>query len=128
MPSIRKLAPAEVQAIETKAKGARKLTEELYDQVIAEFAAGEYGEIVPDPGENRLTARNRLTAAAKRRNVKLTFLRTRGEAMRFKIDDDGDLIKSEAVINIPEPQPEAAPVSSDAPPKRRGGRPKKNAS
>ena len=35
MPQLRKLAPEEVQAIEDKGKGTRKLTEEQYEQLSA---------------------------------------------------------------------------------------------
>ena len=43
----------------------------------------------PDPDENRLTSRNRLKAAASRRGLSLTFLRTTGQTMRFKVDTGG---------------------------------------
>jgi hypothetical protein len=135
MPTVRKLAPEEVQVIENKGKGIRKLTEEQYDQALADFAIGDYGELTPDPDENRLTARNRLKAAASRRGISLTFLRVTGDVIRFKVgeaypdgkevvsnDESAELAK--AYRAIPEPEPE--PVSSDAPPKRKGGRPRKN--
>jgi hypothetical protein len=133
MPQVRKLAPEEVQAIENKAKGLRRLTEEQYDRALADFNLGDYGEIIPDPEENRLTARNRLKAAAGRRNLTLKFLRTTGDAMRFYVDPGNGQngAKQEVMEMIPEPQPEpepepvSVPVSSDAPPKKRGGRPKK---
>lgn len=124
MPSVRKLAPEEVQAIENKGKGTRKLTEEQYDQALADFAAGEYGEIAPDSGENRLTARNRLKAAARRRGVTLTFLRTTGDTMRFKVDEKQGAGQQPSEPE-PAPPPVLVPVASDVPPKRRGGRPKK---
>jgi hypothetical protein len=41
MPQVRKLEAVEVQAIEDKGKGTRKLTEERYDRAFAEFAAGD---------------------------------------------------------------------------------------
>lgn len=85
MPNVRKLAPEEVQTIENKGKGVRKLIEEQYDAVLAGFEVGDYGELLPDADEKRLTARNRLKAAASRRGLSLTFLRTTGEAVRFKV-------------------------------------------
>src|SRR6185503_12135727 len=45
MPTVRKLAPEEVQAIHTKGKGPRKLTEEQYDGFLSEFESGDYGEV-----------------------------------------------------------------------------------
>lgn len=86
LPIIRTLAPEKVQTLEDKGKGVRKLTEERYDQVIAEFEQGDYGELIPDFGEKRLTARNRLKAAAARRVLSLHFRRGRGEVMRFKVE------------------------------------------
>jgi hypothetical protein len=71
MPQVRKLAPEEVQAIENKGKGQRKLTEELYDAFLSEYEVGDYGEAELDPDEKRLTVRNRLRAAASRRDVGL---------------------------------------------------------
>jgi hypothetical protein len=56
MPQVRKLAPEEAQSLEDKGKGTRKLTEERYDRAFAEFEAGDYGELIPDAGENRLTS------------------------------------------------------------------------
>jgi hypothetical protein len=126
VPQVRKLAQDEVEAIVNKGKGVRKLTEEQYDRAIADFSVGDYGEIIPDPEENRLTARNRLKAAAGRRNLTLTFLRTTGDAMRFYVDpgrsEDG--AQQQVMEMVPEPQPEPEPVPL-APPKKRGGRPKK---
>jgi hypothetical protein len=131
MPQVRKLDQQEVAAIVNKGKGVRKLTEEQYDQAIADFAVGDYGEIIPDPEENRLTARNRLKAAAGRRNLTLQFLRTTGDAMRFYVNagNGQNGVQQEVMEMVPEPQPEPepAPVSSEEPPKKKrgGGRPKK---
>lgn len=117
MPTVRKLAPQEIETIENKGKGLRKIIADQYDRFLADYDVGDYGEAVLDEDENRLTVRNRFKAAAGRRNVGLQFLRTTGDVIRFKvIPANGD----EAV--------ETAPVSSDAPPKRRPGRPKKTAS
>jgi hypothetical protein len=131
MPQVRKLAPEEVQTIENKGKGTRKLTEEQYDAILADYEVGEYGEAVLDKGENRLTVRNRLKAAATRRGLGITFRRTNGDLLRFQIVDGSSGNSSESEISgesastalIEEPAP--APVSAEAPPKRKGGRPKK---
>ena len=64
MPQVRKLAPEEVQTIENKGKGTRKLVEEQYDSILADYEVGDYGEAVLDEGENRLTVRNRLVLRA----------------------------------------------------------------
>ena len=126
MPQVRKLAQEEVNAIVNKGKGLRKLTEEQYDRAIVDFSVGDYGEIIPDPEENRLTARNRLKAAAGRRNLALKFLRTTGDAMRFYVEPGGseDGAQQQVMEMVPEPEPEEEPAPV-APPKKRGGRPKK---
>jgi hypothetical protein len=85
MPQIRKLTPAEVQTLEYKPTGQRKLIEEQYDAILSDYAAGEYGEAALEPDENRLTVRNRLRAAAVRRGFGIDFRRTNGDFIRFQI-------------------------------------------
>jgi hypothetical protein len=125
MPAVRKLSAEEVQTLENKGKGIRKLTEEQYDTALADFEIGDYGELISDPDEKRLTARNRLKAAASRRGVSLTFLRTTGDVMRFKVSAGDGYVGEQPELVEPEPEPEPVPVSSETPPKRRGGRPRK---
>src|SRR5215208_6005575 len=108
MPSVRKLSADEVWALENKGKGQRRLIEEQYDSIIGEYAEGEYGEALLEPGENRLTVRNRLKAAARRRNLAIDFRRTKEDLLRFQ------------VVAPTEPEPAAPPA-----PKTRG-RKKKN--
>src|SRR5258707_15317034 len=85
MPQVRKLAPEEVQTIQNKGKGTRKLVEEQYDAILSDYAVGEYGEAVLDEDENRLTVRNRLRAAAGRRELGIFFRRTSGDLVRFQV-------------------------------------------
>jgi hypothetical protein len=130
MPTLRKLVPEEIQTIENKGKGLRKLTEEQYDQFLAEYDADEYGEAELSDDEKRLTVRNRLKAAAGRRGLRLNFLRTTGSIIRFKVvSDNGQVAKQPTTRKrTPASEPEPVPVASNAPPaKRRGGRPKKQA-
>jgi hypothetical protein len=126
MPSFRKLEPEEIQTIENKGKGTRKLTEELYDSILADYEVGEYGEGVLESGENRLTVRNRMKAAASRRGVGIDFRRTTGDLIRFKITEGSNGSSSVAAAAPVEPPPV---ISSEppAPAKRKGGRPKKSA-
>jgi hypothetical protein len=119
---MRKLAPEEVKALENKGKGQRKLIEEQYDAILGEYASGDYGEAYLEPGENRLTVRNRLRAAAKRRGFDTKFRRTSTDLIRFQVVEQGN--------GTPEAAPVVAEVVSYAAPpalKKRGGRPKKNA-
>lgn len=132
MPSIRKLAPHEVQTLEDKGKSDRKLKEEEYDRLIADFDVGDLGELTPDHDEKRLTARNRLKAAASRRGLSVTFLRTSGETMRFKVDSGnggGGQAKQKRVRRERDYQDQPTPVvpslNAAPPAKKRGGRPKK---
>ena len=85
MPSVRKLTQEEVRTIENKGKGLRKLIEEEYDMFLREYEVGDYGEAELTSDEKRLTVRNRLKAAAKRRDVSIDFKRTQGNILRFKI-------------------------------------------
>ena len=69
MPNVRKLSADEVRTLENKGKGQRKLVEEQYDAIISDYLAGDFGEAMLEPGENRLTVRNRLKAALSLRNA-----------------------------------------------------------
>jgi hypothetical protein len=85
MPQVRKLAPEEVQTIQNKGKGQRKLVEEQYDSILSDYAVGEYGEATLEPDENRLTVRNRFKAAAGRRGLGINFRRSMGDFIRFQM-------------------------------------------
>ena len=123
MPNFRKLEPEEVKTIENKGKGQRKLTEEQYDAILADYEVGDYGEATLDAGDNRLTVRNRLKAAANRRGIAIDFRRTQGDLLRFKISQQS---QSSTAAASAEPVPVAA-SEPPAKPKGKGGRPKKNA-
>jgi hypothetical protein len=122
MPQVRKLTADEVQALQNKGKGTRKLTEELYNSILSEYNVGEYAEATLDEEDNRLTVRNRLKAAAGRRNLGVEFRRTTGDLLRFQIVEHTNgtpKVSRKAVPEPPPPPPE--------PVKRKGGRPKKSA-
>jgi hypothetical protein len=123
MPHVRKLAPEEIQAFENKGKGPRKLVEEQYDAILSDYATGEYGEALLEPEDNRLTVRNRLLAAAKRRGLGINFRRTSGDLLRFQIVANGNGL---AVVAVAPPAPEPI-IEPEPAPKKRGGRPKKTA-
>jgi hypothetical protein len=129
MPQVRKLDPEEVQTLENKGKGTRKLVEEQYDAIFADYEVGDYGEAILDDGENRLTTRNRMKAAATRRGLGINFRRTTGDLIRFQIiehsNGNGDGITGESASTALIEEGSAAPISSEAPPKNKGGRPKK---
>ena len=127
MPTVRKLEPLEVQTIENKGKGTRKLIEEQYDTFLADYQVGDYGEAELDEDEKRLTVRNRLKAAATRRGIGIEFKRTNGNIVRFKVIEPNGVISK--VKNVLAKVP--ALISSEPPPppppaKKKGGRPKKS--
>lgn len=128
MPQMRKLSPAEVQTLEYKPTGQRKLIEEQYDAILSDYAVGEYGEAALEPDENRLTVRNRLRAAAVRRGLGIDFRRTRGDFIRFQIVEQADGNGAPAAMPaVMASEVVAVVVSSDLPPKaaKPRGRPKK---
>jgi len=119
MPQVRKLAPDEVQVLQNNGKGQRKLVEEQYDAFLSDYLVGDYGEAVLEPGENRLTIRNRIKAAARRRGLGVDFRRTSGELLRFKIAEQNTNGAPKRSRKVASPEPPPAPA------KRKGGRPKK---
>ena len=131
MPSVRKLRPEEVQALENKGKGTRKITEEQYDAILRDFEVGEYGELTLDEGESRLTVRNRLKAAAKRRNVGVSFKRARGDIVRFQVVEDSSNGNGASTATAPDEEPAVNSGDLHPVPKPSGsgrrGRPKKSA-
>lgn len=88
MPTVRKLMPEEVRTIENRGKGLRKLIEEEYDSFLDDYMVGDYGEAQLSNDEKRLTVRNRLKAAARRRGLSVDFKRTQGSILRFKISPE----------------------------------------
>jgi len=128
MPQIRKLTPAEVQTLEYKPTGQRKLIGEQYDAILSDYAVGEYGEAALEPDEKRLTVRNRLRAAAVRRGLEIDFRRTNGDFIRFQVvDNPAGNGAPAAVPAVMATEVIAAVVSSDLPLKvaKPRGRPKK---
>ena len=123
MPQVRKLSAEEVQAIQNKGKGQRKIVEEQYDAILSDYNIGDFGEADLEEGDNRLTVRNRLKAAAGRRSLGVEFRRTTGELLRFQIIEQSTNGTPKRTRKAPEPTPPPPPE----PVKRKGGRPKKSA-
>ena len=88
---------------------------------LSEYEVGDYGEATLDGDEKRLTVRNRLKAAAGRRNIGLDFKRTQGSIIRFKVIEPG----SGDGNGMPAVVPDVVSSEAPAPVKRRGGRSKK---
>jgi hypothetical protein len=119
MPQVRKLAPKEMQELQNKGKGQRKLIEEQYDAILSDYTTGDYGEALLESDEKRLTVHNRLRVAAERRGLGIEFRRTTGDLIRFQVvaNDNGA-----HAVAAPAPEPVIEPEPA---PKKRGGRPKK---
>lgn len=114
MPTVRKLSQDEVRTLERKTLGVRKAIEAEYDALLKEYNAGDYGIAELEEGEQRLTVRNRLKAAASRRSLAIAFLRTSQPGiLRFK------LLELEPVTDT------AAATLVDTTAKRRGRPPSK---
>lgn len=84
MPVVRKLAADEIKTLERR-PGQRANVAARYDELLREFTLGDYGEVELDPGENRITERSRLRAAAERKGVALRMLRTPADYLRFQV-------------------------------------------
>ena len=127
MPQIRKLTPAEIQTLEYKPTGQRKLIEAQYDAILSDYAVGEYGEAALESDEKRLTVRNRLRAAAVRRGLGIDFRRTNGDFIRFQVVEHTDGNGASAAVPKAAATAAVAAVSSDLPPKvaKPRGRPRK---
>lgn len=88
MPKVRKMAPEEV-AMKGGAKGSvRAEVEREYDGYLAGFLVGEYGIAELDEKETKQTVRKRLLAAAERRGMIIRFIKTKGNIVRFKLEDE----------------------------------------
>ena len=73
MPSFRKLSPAEVAALDLRPASARVVIALAYDDYLAAFEVGDYGQAALIDGERRAVVRQRLQAAARRRGLALRF-------------------------------------------------------
>src|SRR5260370_32874072 len=52
---------------------------------LSDYEVGDYGEVELDEEDKRLTVRNRLKAAAGRREVGIEFRRTQGDIIRCRV-------------------------------------------
>ena len=90
MPSLRIWTPEEVAALtsEKQKNGtSRKEVEAIYDQLIADADAGDFATVTLADDDNKATTRNRLKAAAERRNLDITFRRTRDQTVIFSLQE-----------------------------------------
>jgi hypothetical protein len=119
MPSIRKLTPDEIKSREERKMSMRKRVAREYDEMLADFDTGDWGEVSIEPDDNRMTVRSRLQAAAGRKGIALTFQRTQGPQLRFRVIERA-LTEDLAASSAPESALEETPAL--APPRKRPGR------
>lgn len=105
MPTLRKLTQEEARALDAKPLGQRARIAAEYDRYLVDFAPGDYGEVQLDAADNRLTVRNRLQAAAARRGLALTFRRTTGPKLRFRVEATVDGAQNNAGSAPAQPEP-----------------------
>lgn len=91
MPTLKKVAPEEVQTWESNGKGtgARREIESAYDGYLADFVPYEWGRADLEDGDVKANVRNRLKAAALRRGLGIEFRRTRDNAVIFQLVTKG---------------------------------------
>lgn len=110
MPTLEKMSDDEVQALKTgRRPSKRKQIRQQYMDIINSLEVGEGGVLSLEEGENRITARNRLRAAAKSLDKHVTFYRTRGPRIRFIVGDGAG----------PDEAPAKAPKATKKPGSRR---------
>jgi hypothetical protein len=85
MPSFRKLSVAEIAALEHHSFSDRARVAQEYNALLEGFAVGDHGRADLLDGERRLTVRQRLQAAARRRDLKLRFRSGPGPLI-FRVD------------------------------------------
>lgn len=88
MPTIRKLQEEDIRPQVTKEESERTKVAREYDGYLADFSPNELGEAgFDEESESRLTVKNRLQAAAKRRGLTLAFIRSAGPVVRFRVKE-----------------------------------------
>lgn len=88
MPKFVKMEQSEVDQLMAKktpkAPGARAAVRQQYRDYLKTYKPGDWVSVEIEEGENRITVKNRLIAAAKESGLKLSFLRSRGP-IKFQI-------------------------------------------
>lgn len=105
MARIRKAAHEDSSTAVERPLSTRARIAQEYDALLADFAVGDYGKVDLSDGEQRLTVRSRLQAAARRRRMSLRFRPGPSTALVFHV-------QAAAPQAAPAPQPaEPAPAA-----------------
>jgi hypothetical protein len=85
MPVLKKVEkPVKVQK-----SSERKHIAAEYDALLFDYNAHDYVEVELSEGENKITVKNRLSAAAKRRNMWIKWGRGKANVLKFDLMPKG---------------------------------------
>ena len=76
MPTFHKLTPEEVARLTKGGDSERAQVAREYDDYLAQYDLGEWAKVDVNEDESKLTVKNRMKAAAKRRGIDLHFRRS----------------------------------------------------
>jgi hypothetical protein len=116
MPVVKAMQEAEIAALQSKSAGGgqRKAIEIEYDHLLQPYEIGAFCtvDLAEDEVNQKQTIRNRLAAAAERRNLALHFIRTKGPLLRFQVKskDEGESLD---MFGPAQPEPEEEAVASN---------------
>jgi hypothetical protein len=83
MPTVTKLVPDTVTFV--RGVSERQRIAALYDALLADFAAGDWGDVLLEAGDERAVVSRRLKAAAARRDLAVHFRQRRDDRLRFQV-------------------------------------------
>lgn len=129
MARIRKAAHEETGMDAERPLSTRARIAQEYDALLADFAVGDYGKVDLSAGEQRLTVRSRLQAAARRRCMSLRFRPGPSTALIFHVH----AAELQAAPALPPTRPDTAAQAKPAaapqrPAQPRRGQPRQQAS
>ncbi len=84
----RKLAQEEIEQLEKKERksGSSRLAKQAeYEALMADYSAGDYGELLLDEGETKLTVKKNIKQALERRGLSVKWYR--GKNAKFQVID-----------------------------------------
>jgi hypothetical protein len=129
MARIRKAAHEDTGTAVERSLSRRARIAQEYDALLADFAVGDYGKVDLSDGEQRLTVRSRLQAAARRRRLSLRFRPGPSTALIFHVQAAEPPAVPAPRAAKPEPAAQPKPAAAaQAPAQPQRGRPRQQAS
>ena len=90
MPRLEKMTQDEIEDLQKKTNGnsgKRKEIEREYDAFLADYQIGDFGKAYLEDGDSKVNVRNRLRAAAERRDLRIKFLKSKDNTLiKFEIE------------------------------------------